>query len=314
MPATILIMDTEAERYVAGIAGTGLPLHAIAARTPDEAMRRGAEAEIFAALAPFVTQGVIDAMPGLRWIQALTTGTDQLEKLRLPAGVLVTSARGVHGPQMAELAFLHMLALYRNYRAMLENQGLGVWRRWPQRLLFGKTATIVGVGTISEELASRCHAFGMRVVGISDGRETAPGFDAVLPRSKLKEAAAEADFLIVLAPYTRATHHLIDAAVLHAMRTDAFLINIARGSVVDESALIEALADGTIAGAGLDVFETEPLPANSPLWPMRNVMVTPHVGGMSDTYPAQVLPLILDNLRHYLAGDIHAMRNIVQSA
>lgn len=304
-------MDQEAERYAAAIVGAGLAVRVIAAGNAEEAAARGGEADILAVLAPYATQAMINAMPRLRWIQALTTGTDQLERLHLPAGIHITSARGVHGPQMAELAFLHMIALLRDFAAMLENQAHAHWARWPQRLLFGKTAVLVGVGSISEELARRCAAFGMRVVGVSSGRSQAPGFDRIVPRDSLPEAAADADFLIVLAPYTPATHHMIDATTLQAMQPHAFLINLARGSVVDEAALIEALERKRIAGAGLDVFEAEPLPVTSPLWSMRNVIITPHIGGMSDIYAAQVAPLLIDNLRHYLAGNAHAMRNLV---
>ena len=310
----MLVVDDEAEAYAAAIEAACDGVRVIAARTPAEACARGGEADMLAALAPVVIQELIDAMPRLRWIQALTTGTDQLDRLRLPPGTLVTSARGIHGPQMAELAFLHMLALARDFRVMLENQAAARWQRWPQRLLLGKTAVLVGVGAISEELALRCHAFGMRVIGVSEGRQSAPGFDLIVKRAALASVAAQADFLVVLAPYSRATHHMIDAAVLAAMRADSFLVNVARGSVVDEAALVQALDCGRIAGAGLDVFATEPLPATSPLWSMPKILITPHVGGMSDIYAAQVTPLLLDNIRAYLAQDEGSMRNVVRAA
>jgi phosphoglycerate dehydrogenase-like enzyme len=140
----------------------------------------------------------------------------------------------------------------------------------------------------------------------------APGFDAIEPRSRLGSVAAAADFLVVLAPLTPESDHLISADVLRQMRPQAFLINLARGRVVDEAALIGALQRGEIAGAGLDVFETEPLPPESPLWHLPNVIVTPHVGGLSDIYARQLLPLVLHNARAYLAGDFNALQNRVQ--
>ena len=213
---------------------------------------------------------------------------------------------------MSEMALLHMMALWRDLPAMLANQRAHRWERWPQKLLLGKTVVLLGVGAISEELARRCQAFGMRVVGVSDARRAAPGFDAVLPRERLHEAAAMADALVVLVPLTPATRGMVDAAVLAAMRPEAILVNLARGPVVDEVALVSALREGRIAGAGLDVFDVEPLPAASRLRDMPNVIITPRVGGMSDTYARQALPLVEENLRAFLAGELDRLRNRVE--
>jgi phosphoglycerate dehydrogenase-like enzyme len=181
-----------------------------------------------------------------------------------------------------------------------------------QRLLAGKTVVIVGIGAIAGELAKRCQAFGMRVVGVSDSRTAAPHVDAILPRARLTQAAALADFLVILVPHSEATHHLIGKDVLESMKPDGVLINIARGDVVDEAALIEALRAGRIGGAGLDVFHTEPLPQDSPLWDLPNVFITSHIGGMSEDYGEQVLPLLIENLTAYFAGTPQAMRYIVR--
>src|SRR5689334_17366622 len=164
-------------------------------------------------LAQTITQDLVAATPNLQWIQALTTGIDPLPRLRLPERLIVTSARGLHGPQMSEMAFAHMLSLARGLPRMSENQGCGRWERWPQRLLLGKTAVLVGVGSISEELAVRCKAFGMQVIGVSDARDKGRGFDAILPRRQLVAIAADADFLIVLAASTPETYRLISAPV-----------------------------------------------------------------------------------------------------
>jgi D-2-hydroxyacid dehydrogenase (NADP+) len=161
-------------------------------------------------------------------------------------------------------------------------------------------------------LAIRCAAFGMRVIGVSASRTEAPGFDAIMPQAQIAQAAGLADFLVLLLPYTPRSHHLVDATVLAAMQPHAMLINLARGGVVDEPALIAALAEHRIAGAGLDVFEVEPLPQESPLWAMDNVMITPHIGGMSDTYARQVSPLLIDNIVNFAAGRIDAMRNVIR--
>lgn len=213
---------------------------------------------------------------------------------------------------MSELAFLSMIALSREFPRMQKNQQKHAWERWPQKLIWGKTAVLVGIGPIAEELALRCAAFGLRVIGVSDARKQAPHFETMMSRSRLKEAAALADFLIVLVPLSAQTQHMIDDGVLAAMKPTGILINLARGPVVDEQALTRSLLDGRIGGAALNVFETEPLPADSPLWDMPNVIITPRIGGMSDVYAQQVLPLVVHNLRCFLDGRPAEMKNIVR--
>jgi D-2-hydroxyacid dehydrogenase (NADP+) len=258
-----------------------------------------------------ISADLVRATPGLRWIGALTTGIDHLLTLDLPPDIVITNARGIHGPQMSELAFMYMLALTRDIRGVFANQAKHVWARRGQIVLHGKSVLIVGVGAISEALAQRCQAFGMHVVGISDARQSCPGFDSLHPRRDLLAQASQADYLVALVPYTPETHHMISADILAALKPSAIFVNIARGKVVDEAALIEALRTHRIAGAGLDVFSEEPLQPASPLWDMENVIITPRIGGMSDTYARQLEPLVKENLRHFLSGDLASMRNIV---
>jgi D-2-hydroxyacid dehydrogenase (NADP+) len=282
------------------------------AASMEDALRCCGEASALAAKAHDVSAELLAAMPRLRWIQALTTGVDHLVAIRPPREVLVTNVRGLHGPQMAELAFLYMLAISRDFVRMRRNQQAAVWERWPQPLLFGKTAAIVGVGAISEALALRCKAFGMNVVGVSSHRKTAPGFDAVAPREALVEVAKAADFLIALVPYSEETHHLIDRKVLAALKRDAAFINIARGKVVDEEALVEALSEKRIRGAGLDVFETEPPTPDHPLWRCESAIMTPRIGGMSDVYAQQASAMLAENLNLFASGEFERMRNRVE--
>ena len=296
--------------YRASLSAPGLTILAAASET--EAIAQAGEADILVGKAQTVTPALFQAAPKLRWIQALTTGTDPIEALPLPGPLIVTSMRGIHGPQMSELAVLLMLSLLRDFPRMLENQKIAKWQRWPQRLLAGRRALIVGVGQISETLAQRCAAFDMEVEGISDGRREAPGFAALYPRAELPEAAARADFVIVVVPYSPATHDLIDEAVLRAMKPDSYLVNIARGRIVNETALRRALDEKWIAGAALDVFEREPLPADDPLWGAPNLIVTPHIGGMSDRYAEQALPVVKRNLEAYLGGKLGEMINLVK--
>jgi D-2-hydroxyacid dehydrogenase (NADP+) len=314
MSDLIIIYEPDSELH-AQIYGEGvaqaLPSRQILATSKfSEALAHAPEATVLAAKAQDVSPELVAAMPRIAWIQALTTGIDPLLALNLPSSVIVTSARGIHGPQMAELTILLMMALSRDFPRMLENRRERRWQRWGQRLLAGKTLVIVGVGAISEALAARCKPLGLRVVGITS-RSSVEHFDEVRPRQQLREAVAGADFLVLLTPYSPETHHMIDASVLAAMKPTAYLINVARGGVVDEGALIEALRTHQIAGAGLDVFAQEPLPETSPLWDLDNVIITPHIGGMSDIYAEQVLPLLLHNLRAFAAGDRAAMLNLV---
>lgn len=281
--------------------------------TIADALPQCADSEVLVAMAHDVTDELIAQMPRLRYLCAISAGTERIDTLKsLKPDVRVTSGRGIHGPQMSELAFLSMIALSREFPRMLRNQQNHVWQRWPQKLIWGKTAVLVGIGPIAEALAARCAAFGMRVIGISDARTAAPHFDAMMPRSRLAEAAGQADFLIVLVPLSARTRHMIDGHVLGAMKPTGILINLARGPVVDEKALVQALQDGRIGGAALDVFETEPLPAESPLWDMPNVIITPRIGGMSDVYAEQVLPLVVHNLRCHFEGRPAEMQNILR--
>lgn len=257
-------------------------------------------------------EDLLGRAPRLRWIQSLTTGTDAILKLKaLRPEVTVTSTRGMHGPQMSELVFLHMLALTRDFPRMQRNQAAGRWERWPQPLLWGKTVVIVGVGAISEALAPRCKAFGMTVYGVSNSPRVPDGFDGIFPRSELARAASRADYLVLLVPLSPETENLIDAGVLAAMKPQAFVINVARGGVLDEQALVAALREKRLAGAALDVFRQQPLPADHPLWHEPGIIITPLVGGMSNIYLDQAYPIVLNNLRQFLAGRTDAMLNVV---
>ena len=221
-----------------GFAGTYA--HALRPRFPEvEFMlaKDGAEvmpllprANVLMAFAPRLTADMMQAASGLEWLQALTTGVDNLWTMpSLNPRALITTVRGIHGPQMAEMAFLYMLALSRDWRRMQADQAAAVWERRPQRLLWGRTLAIIGMGVIADGLAARAKAFEMRVVGVTETPREVPGFDKVYPRADLRAAVAEADHVVVLTPHSPQTHNLIDAGVLAAMRPDAFLINLARG-------------------------------------------------------------------------------------
>jgi len=313
MPSNVLIKGRDAAFFAERLAPALPDLRFHAGHDPAEALAKCAEADILIIRTDEIFAELVDRMPKLRLIQALTTGTDHIQALpNLPKHVVLAAARGFHGPQMSELAFIFMLHFTRDFRDLFATQVAHRWNRVEQNVLVDRVAVIVGVGSIAEDLAHKCQVFGMRVIGVSDGRTDAPHFDAIYPRAKLNDAAAQADFLIVLIPHTPATTNLIGASVFDAMKPTGVLINIARGGVVDEDALIAALRAHKIGGAGLDVFQVEPLPKDSPLWDMPNVFITSHVGGMANTYGDQVMPLLVENLRTFVAGQPERMRFIVK--
>jgi phosphoglycerate dehydrogenase-like enzyme len=309
----ILVLDSGTHIHVMDVQRQFPNAEFFDTKTEAEALAVCADCEVLICISHEATERLIAAMPKLGYIFSLTTGVDHLRTLKaLSPSVRITNARGVHGPQMAELTFLYMLSFTRNIRTLTRNQHDRIWERWPQPLLYGKTAVIVGLGAIAEALAARCNAFGMTVHGVSDARTSFPGCEKIFRRTDLKSAAMLADFMVILVPLDDTSRGMIDAGVFAAMKPTAHLINIARGAVVDEAAMIAALRQRQIAGAGLDVFTHEPLPPDSPLWAMDNVIITPRIGGMSDCYAEQIFPLAVDNLRAWMSGRHDSLRNVVR--
>ena len=246
----------------------------------------------------------------LRWVHALGTGVDGItDSPSLGKDVVVSSTRGIHGVPMSEMTIMVMLALSRDFPRTIRAQDRAEWARWPARLLDKKTVGILGIGLIAEAFAPLCKAFGMNVIGISRTAREVDGIDRFCGRDELVQAVREMDYLVVLVPYTPETDGMVDAAVFKAMKPDAYLVNVARGGVVDENALIDALNSGEIAGAALDTFIHEPLPPDHPLWRTPNTIITPHLGGFSDVYIDNALPQFETNLRAFLDGDTGRMIN-----
>jgi D-2-hydroxyacid dehydrogenase (NADP+) len=251
----------------------------------------------------------------LKWVQALGTGLDGItDQPALKPGVTVTSLHGVHGPPVSEAALASMLALSRDIPRFVRQQETKAWGRWPAKLLHQKTVGILGIGVIAEALAPKCKAMGMKVIGITSAPRPVAGFDRVHSTAELLQVLPELDYLVLLTPYSPATHHMIDAKVFAAMKPSSYLVNVARGGVVDEDALVDALRAKTIAGAGLDVFNQEPLPADHPLWTFPNVIITTHQGGFCDTYVDLAMPILERNMRCFLAGDLKGMVNVARPA
>lgn len=270
------------------------------------------DADVVIAFGTQMSDALFKKNTNLKWIQVLGTGVDGItDQPSLRDDVFVTSMRGIHGPQMAEMAILYMLAFNRHLPWSVLNQTKRKYARKPGTLLEGRTVGILGVGVIGEALAARCKPFGMRIVGVTNRPRALADFDALVARDDLAGAVKEFDYLVVLIPYNAETEMLINTEILAAMKPSAYLINIARGEVIDDDALVAALENDEIAGAALDVFWQEPLPEDHPYWTTKNLILTPHHGGMVEEYGDQAIPLIVHNMESFLAGAPEKMKNLI---
>ncbi len=243
------------------------------------------------------------AAPNLRWFQSTSAGVDEL----IGAGfgersVAITTSSGVHATPIAEFVLHLMLMFAKEARKSLKAQSQKRWRRFTPSELKDATVGVVGLGHIGSEIARLAKSFGCRVLAVDRTREEASVVDELLTLADLPRLLAASDFVILSLPLSTETRHLIGEAELRAMKRSAVLINICRGAVIDEAALVRALREGWIAGAGLDVFEREPLPPESELWGMENVIISAHVSGGTEHYFERAVPIFCENLRRYLDG------------
>ncbi|MCO5090645.1 D-2-hydroxyacid dehydrogenase [Bosea sp. (in: a-proteobacteria)] len=286
-------------------------------RSLDELRERAPEADVLVVSGLWRNE-LMARLPKLRFIQSVSAGTDQFDKAAIAAaGIRLASAQGGNERAVAEHAIALMLALARQIHFARDNQARQYWRPMIGDLtaredeLGGKTLVVVGLGRIGLRLAKLAAAFDMRVVGVRRSAAPQPHAEAVVHPDKLAEAVAQADFVVLTCPLTPETDGLIDARILAAMKPSAFLVNVARGRVVDEVALIDALGNSGIAGAGLDCFHEEPLPAASPFWRMPQVIVTPHSAGETRAYEGRVIDILLDNLHRLEHGEAGLLNQIV---
>lgn len=246
----------------------------------------------------------------LRWIQSWAAGPDALLIPELvTSDITVTSCRGNGAVPLAEHAMMLMLMLDRQAARSLDAQARHDWERFYLGELAGRTCLIIGTGHSGADLARKAQAFHMRVLGVSRNGRPVEGFDHVTVQKGLRDLLPEADFIVVTAPLTDATRGMIDADAFARMKRGAVYICFSRGGIADDDALIAALRDGQLAGAGLDAHSVEPLPQDSPFWSLPNVIVTPHHGALTDGTRARGHDIFVENLRRYSAGE--ALRNLV---
>jgi phosphoglycerate dehydrogenase-like enzyme len=286
-------------------------------RTLKELERRAREADVLV-VSGLWRNALLESAPRLRFVQSFSAGMDQYDKaLFAERGVRLANAQGVNERAVAEHAMALMLALTRQLHKARDNQRERRWRgiigerALREQELGGKTLVVVGLGRIGTRLARLARAFDMRVIGVRRRAALAPeAADQVLARSELGRALAAADIVALTCPLTPETEGLIGAAALKALKPGALLINVARGRVVDEAALLAALADGRVGAAALDCFREEPLPRESAFWSLKNVLVTPHSAGETEKYEANVVDILVDNVERLLRGET-ALRNQV---
>lgn len=265
----------------------------------------------------------LELAPKLRWVQSHAAGVNRLRDHAIwDSDVVITNASGIHAPNIAQYVMAQMLAWANRIPKWLKLQSESRWpqNRWDKLLpeeLRGKTLGIAGYGSIGRELARLATAFGMVVLAtkrdarhLEDTDYMIPGTgdpEGVLPAriypgEATRSMVAECDYVAITLPLTEKTHHLFSEEMFRAMRQNAFLVNIGRGPIIKESDLVRALKKGWIAGAGLDVFEVEPLPADSPLWQLENVIISPHISGSTPYYDERATDLFSENLKRYLSG------------
>jgi phosphoglycerate dehydrogenase-like enzyme len=247
---------------------------------------------------------IIDAAPQLKWIQAITAGVDfmDLDEIRR-RGIVLTNGRGIHKIHMAEYAVAAMINLARGFHLMFRNQLQKKWERSvPQEEIHGATAGIIGLGAIGKEIAKKAAFMGMRVIGVKRIPGPVDHVEEVYAPDDMAAVFRRSDYIINLLPYTQETEKLIDRQFFDQMKPTACFINIGRGRTVNEDDLIEALRKKKIRAMVSDVYYTEPLPPESPLWDLENVILTPHICGVSPHYMARAMEIITHNLNVYLSG------------
>jgi phosphoglycerate dehydrogenase-like enzyme len=275
-----------------------------ARRGLDEAL---AQAEVLLTLSTMPTD-LLSRAPRLKWIQLTSAGADRLVNREvLQGGIPVTTAGGIHVAPIGEYVLGMIIMLAKGWPHLFRAQQAREWARLTPQELEGKTVGVIGLGNVGQEVARLVKLMGMRVLGVRRSGEPLESsehlVDEIFAPLDLLHVLSQSDYVVLAVPLTEETHHLMGELAFQAMKPSAYLINVSPGAVVDETALLRALKVGLIGGAGLDVFESEPLPQESELWRLHNVMISPHIAGETAHYNEGAVALFCDNLRRYLADE-----------
>ena len=301
-----IVVDLQLEdAYLTKIKEAAPDFEIVAGKGLDELQPHLKEAEIVVRWKKSIESIILEHNKNLRWVQNWSAGVNNLPLEELEnSGVIATSANGVHAYPISETIFAHMLGLTRKLHTYIRQQQEKKWDSADLNLeIHGKTIGIIGVGAIGRETAKIAKAFGMKVLGIRYSGEMTDNVDRMYTPDQLDPLLAQCDYVVITLPLTKETTGMFTRKQFRQMKDTAFIINIGRGPIMKEEDLIEALQNKEIAGAGLDVFATEPLPEDSPLWEMENVIVTPHTAGATAHYTKRVIEdIFIPNLRRYAQG------------
>ncbi|MGQ9610253.1 MAG: D-2-hydroxyacid dehydrogenase [bacterium] len=284
-------------------------LEVVVAPSIEKEMEEIVDADIFFGRIP---QSVFIAGKNLKWVQVFGAGVEtQFFPELVNSDVILTNTSGAYNYTMADQAFALILAISRGIAMFERNRKQRIWGRTTMlRQLAGQTLGVIGLGNIGGEIAKRGKAFGMKVIAVDIRDIECPSYvDQLCKIDNLDDVLSQSDYLVLVVPLTNLTRGMIGREELRKMKPTAYLINIGRGPLVDEKALIESLKTGIIAGAGLDVFEKEPLPPDSELWDMENVVMSPHVGGLSPETRALSFEIFLENFKRFISNK--PLRNVV---
>jgi D-2-hydroxyacid dehydrogenase (NADP+) len=296
----ILVTNSLAERHIKAIK-TVAPYCNIISCDLQQAREHIAHTDILLTWGSMDIRPLYLAAPKLKWVHALSAGVENLVYPEMKAAnTLLTNSRGIHGIPISEHVFAMMLAFTRGLNMFIRQQPKKEWKRTPVEEIHDKTIGIVGLGSIGREIAKKAKGMGMEVVASKQTMTTEIFVDKLYTPDKLHELLAISDFVVIALPLVEETTNLFTIKEFAAMKSSAYFINIARGGVVKQDDLVNALEQGLIKGAGLDVFEQEPLSETSPLWDMPNVIITPHLAALSPNYLDRAIKLFADNLSRFI--------------
>jgi phosphoglycerate dehydrogenase-like enzyme len=314
MKTILIALDTKQvnERMLDHIHAVAPDRRVVVTKDKDEILEYLKDIEVATGMFP---RELLGSIPNLRWFQQWGAGADWL--LKYPEHtfekVIITNVSGIHAIPISEHILSYMFCFARSFHTAIPGQRARIWepnREKPFFELHGKTVVLIGVGAIGSEFARKAVCLGMRVIGVRKTKEKqVEGISFMVGTERLLEVLPEADFVVLTVPLTKVTIGLIGEEAFQAMKRSAYIINVGRGKTIDEPALVKALEHGWIAGAGLDVFEEEPLPADSPLWDMEQVIVTPHSAGLTPEYDNRAWDIFLENLERYVKNK--PLRNVV---
>ena len=295
------------DKHVSQVKSTA-SVDVVVAKTEAEFNENAADSDVLVCSNTNFRAEWLDKVSNLKWIHAMSAGVEKILPF-LPDNVLLANAKGVHGINIAEQVLGYMLVFERRLLRTLKAQAARKWISDELRAdahtapgeLKGKTAAIFGLGNIGRRIAELCKCLGMNVIAVKRNPSDKPPFvDSLHSLNNFGSVLGEANYIIIALPHTQETHHLFSKAQFAAMKKSAFFINIGRGSIVREADMVDALKEGLIAGAGLDVFETEPLPESNELWGMDNVIITPHSAGSTPNYMDRFADIFCDNLKAFV--------------